>query len=403
MADAICLGFSRGGYSGQATLGERMDIHGQCDSRFAGVRDALANNFREHEEIGTAVAVYAGGEKVVDLWAGHMDAARERPWREDTLCLMYSLAKAMCATCVHILADRGEVDLEAPVATYWPEFARNGKEDVLVRHILSHNCGVCFADAAEPGDIYDYDRMIAVLEQQAPAWPAGSNGAYNTVNIGYLTGEVVRRVTGTTVRDFLQENVCGPLGADYRIGVAEEDLDRVADLTPNAGGNAMMTQGNDGESTLARAWRANPKPFGTEEQNSTKFRTAGIPSFGGFGEARGMARIYAALANGGEIDGTRILSADTVARATTTQWEQKADGMTGRPMRYAMGFAQNPSGAALFGPSPRAFGHLGSGGARAIADPERNLSMCFVSNYQSEGMGVGVRTEAVVGAVFASV
>ncbi len=378
-----------------------MDIQGDCHPKFARVRDALADNFRDHDEIGTAVAVYLGGEKVADLWAGHMDADRTRPWREDTLCIMYSIAKSMCATCVHMLADRGQVDLEAPVATYWPAFARNGKEDVLVRHILSHNCGVCFADAAEPGDVYDYARMIEVLEAQEPAWPAGSKGAYNTVNIGFLAGEIVRRVSGKSVQAFLQENVCQPLGADYFIGLTEGDLNRVADLSPNKAGNAMMSQGNDGESTLSRAWRPNPKPFGTEQQNSAKFRTSGIPSFGGFGEARGMARIYAALANGGEIDGIRLLSEDAVARATVTQWEQDTDGMTGRPMRYAMGYAQNPAGAKLFGPNPAAFGHLGSGGARALADPDRNLAMCFVSNYQSEGMGVGVRTEAVVDAVFA--
>jgi len=377
-------------------------IHGTHDPKFSAVADALARNFAAHDEIGTAVVVYHGGEKVVDLWAGHMDTEGKVPWREDTLCIMYSLAKSICATCVHILVDRGQVDLEAPVATYWPEFARNGKDSVLVRHILSHNCGVCFADAAEPGDVYDYDRMIEVLEEQTPAWPAGTKGAYNTVNIGFLAGEIVRRVTGIPVQRFLQENICKPLGAEYFIGVAEENLGRVADLTPNKVGNAMMKSGGDGESTLARAWRPNPKPFGTDQQNSTQFRTSGIPSFGGFGEARGMARIYAALANGGEVDNVRILSREAVARATLSQWEDKADGMTGRPMHYAMGYAKNPGGAKIFGPNPNAFGHLGSGGARAIADPERNLALCFVSNYQSEGMGVGVRTEAVVDAVFAS-
>jgi CubicO group peptidase (beta-lactamase class C family) len=378
-----------------------FEIEGHCDPRFAAVRDTLATNFRERNELGTAVTVYYGGEKVVDMWGGWMDAARTKPWREDTMCLMYSIAKSMCATCVHILVDRGQVDLDAPVATYWPEFAQNGKHGALIRHILSHNCGVCFADAAEPGDIFDFDRMVTALEKQAPAWPAGSKGAYNTVNIGYLLGEVVRRVTGTPVRQFLHENVCEPLGADYRIGVEEADLDRVADLVPNTEGNAMLRGGAAPDGPLPRAWKPMPKPFDTDAQNGTKFRTAGIPSFGGFGEARAMARIYAALANGGEIDGVRILSPAAVARATVTQWEDVADGMTGRPMRYAMGYAQNPKGSVIMGPNPNAFGHLGSGGARAIADPDRNLAMCFVSNYQSEGMGIGVRTESVVEAVFA--
>lgn len=379
-----------------------IEIHGQCDPAFSGVREALARNFTEHDEIGSAITIYHQGEKAVDIWAGHMDTERRKPWREDTLCIMYSIAKSMCATAVHILADRGQVDLEAPVATYWPEFAQNGKAEIKVRHIISHNCGVCFADATEPGDVYDYDRMIAALEVQEPAWPAGSKGAYNTVNIGFLAGEVVRRVTGTPVQQFVHENICGPLGADYQIGVTESDLDRVADLTPNPVGNAMLKQGASGESTLSRAWKPNPKPFGTDQQNSAKFRTSGIPSFGGFGEARAMARIYAMLANGGELNGTRILSPEAVARATVTQWTEEADGMTGRPMRYAMGYAKNPPGATIMGPNENAFGHLGSGGARAIADPDRKLALCFVSNFQSEGMGVGVRTEAIVEAAFAN-
>lgn len=378
-----------------------FEISGHCDPRFAAVHDTFAANFAERDEIGSAVAVYYGGEKVVDLWGGWMDAGRNRPWQDDTLCLMYSIAKSMCATCVHILADRNQVDLDAPVAAYWPEFAQAGKDGVLVRHILSHNCGVCFADAAEPGDIYHFDRMAAALEKQAPAWPPGSKGAYNTVNIGYLLGEIVRRVTGEKVQDFLRANVCAPLGADYWIGVPESELGRIADLTPNQEGNAMLKRGAEPEGPLPRAWKPMPKPFGPEAQNGTEFRTAGIPSFGGFGTARAMARIYAALANGGEIDGVRILSPEAVARATETQWEDKADGMTGRPMRYAMGYAQNPSGAKIMGPNTNAFGHLGSGGARAIADPDRNLAMCFVSNYQSEGFGIGERTEAVVEAVFA--
>ncbi|MBT3399786.1 MAG: beta-lactamase family protein [Rhodospirillaceae bacterium] len=378
------------------------EIHGDCDPRFQAVRDALANNFATHDELGSAVTVYHEGQKVVDLWGGHMDAARSKPWREDTLCIMYSIAKSICATSVHILADRGLVDLEAPVADYWPEFAQNGKEGVLVRHIISHNCGVCFADATEAGDVYNYDRMIAALEVQAPAWPAGSRGAYNTVNIGFLAGEVVRRVTGTPIPQFVQENICGPLGVDYQIGVREEDLDRVADLQPNPAGSAMAAQAAAGETPLSRAWRPNPKPMNTDVQNSREFRTAGIPSFGGFGEARAMARIYAMLANGGEIDGVRILSPEAVARATVTQWTEEADGMTGRPMRYAMGYAKNPPGAAIMGPNENAFGHLGSGGARALADPDRNLALCFVSDLHSEGFGVGVRTEAIVDAAFAA-
>jgi CubicO group peptidase (beta-lactamase class C family) len=378
-----------------------LNIQGTCAPAFAAVRAALERNFTDHGEIGSAVCVYHQGKKVVDLWGGHMDAARNKPWREDTMCIFYSIAKSICALSVHMVADRGLVDLDAPVATYWPEFAQNGKQDVLVRHIISHYCGVCFNDAAEPGDIFDYDKMIKVLEAQELAWPPGTKGAYNTVNIGYLAGEVVRRVTGTPIRDFVRENICAPLGADYKIGVDEADLGRVADLSPNPQGFSMGGSAGP-DSPLMRAWRAMPKPMDTDVQNTAKFRTAGIPSFGGFGTARAMARIYAALANGGEIGGVRLLSPEALARATTDQWEDEADGTTGQHMRMSMGFWKNPAGRTLMGPNPEAFGHSGSGGARALADPDRNLALAYVTNLQSEGLGTGVRTEAIVEAAFAN-
>ncbi len=385
------------------TVAESIDvtIEGTCDPAFAAVREALERNFTEHGEIGSAVCIYHQGEKVVDLWAGHQDAARTRPWHEDTMCLFYSITKSTCALCVHILADRGLVDLDAPVATYWPEFAQNGKENVLVRHILSHYCGVCFNDAAEPGDIYDYDKMIRVIEAQEPAWPPGTKGAYNTVNFGYLAGEVVRRVSGLPIREFLHENVCEPLGADYKLGVDEGDLDWVAEISPNPAGFAMG--GNlDPDHPLLRAWRAMPKPMDTVANNSVQFRTGCFLSANGIGTARAMARIYAALANGGELDGVHLLSPAALARATTDQWEDAADGTTGQPIRMAMGFWKNTAGRTPFGPNPEAFGHSGSGGARVLADPDHNLALAYVTNLQSEGLGTGVRTEAIVEAAFAN-
>lgn len=378
-----------------------LNIQGTCEPAFAAVREALERNFIDHGEIGSAVCVYHQGQKVVDLWGGHMDAARTKPWREDTMCLLYSIAKSICALSVHMLADRGLVDLDAPVATYWPEFAQNGKQDVLVRHIISHYCGICCNDAADTGDIYDYEKMIRVLEVQEPVWPPETKGAYNTVNIGYLAGEVVRLVTGTPIRDFVRENICEPLGADYKIGVDAADIERVADLVPNPNGFSLADRIRPG-SPLQRALCAMPKPLDTTEQNTTRFRTAGVPSFGGFGTARAMARIYAALANGGEIDGVRLLSPEALARATTDQWEDPNDGTTGNHIRMTMGFWKNGKGQTTFGPNPETFGHTGMGGARTLADPDRNLALGYVTNLPCEGLATGVRTEAIVEAAFAN-
>jgi CubicO group peptidase (beta-lactamase class C family) len=371
-------------------------IEGECHSRFARVREVIAANFAKHAETGTAICVYHGGEKVVDIWAGHMDAARTRPWQADTLCLMYSIAKSMSALAVHILADEGQVDLEAPVAKYWPEFAQNGKGHLKVRHVLSHNDGLWATDAAQPGDVYDAAKMAWVLEQQAPLWPVETKGAYDTVNIGFKAGEIVRRVTGQRIQDFIHERICRPLGANYFLGVPEEKLSLVADLSPNA--NAAPRPANvDENSPQARAHRCSPRPFGTEVQNGHQFRTNGVPSFGGFGEARAMARIYAALAEGGAIDGKRIISKSGIERAVVQQWSDMKDGVLGMPMAFGIGFMRNPpSGEPLFGRWSDGFGHLGSGGARALAVPSQRLALCFVSNYQSEMLGKGVRTEAVV-------
>lgn len=385
------------------TTMQSVRVEGDCTDRFQPVRAALEENFASRDEIGSAVCVYHEGKKVVDLWGGTMDAARTRPWQSDTLCLMYSIAKSICALSVHMLADEGRVDLEAPVATYWPEFAQAGKDGIKVRHVLSHWCGVWRNEGAAPGDIYDSDRMARVIERQEPAWSVETKGAYNSVNIGFIAGEIVRRVTGQRIQDFVRDRICRPLGATYYLGVPEDALDRCADIAANPA-DAVRAAGRNPDSTVASAWRAFPANFGVDEQNGRRFRQAGVPSFGGIGEARGMARIYASLAEGGEIDGVRLLSSAALARATEIQWSDMHEGLLDRPMAMAMGFmTPPPDGMKLFGPSPDAFGHLGSGGARALAVPSKRLALCFVSNYQSEQRSIGVRTEAIVEAAGACV
>ena len=381
--------------------GDHEIVHGRCDPAFASVLDAFRRNFTERREVGAAVAVYLDGEIMVDLHGGHLDRKRTRPWREDTLCTMYSIAKSMCALCVHMLADRGSIDLEAPVATYWPEFAQNGKAAIRVRHILSHHCGVCFNDDAAPGTIYDYDAMVRSIERIEPAWPAGSKGAYNSINFGFLNGELVWRVSGMPVNQFLRENVCGPLGADYQIGLSEDDLARVTDIYPNPE-NMQFRMAQTPDAPLARVWRAGPRRLTEETINSREWRLALLPFAGGYGTARAMACIYAALANHGTLNGVRLLGPQAVERARTQQWQEQSDGVLQRPYRMAMGFFKNNPGWIGMGPNMNAFGHHGSGGALAFADPEHNLAFAAQSNFQCEGTGVGRRTEALVEATFAS-
>lgn len=378
----------------------KIDIHGDCAEAFTAVRDALAENFSGRDEIGSAICVYHQGEKVVDLWGGHMDGMRHTPWQDDTMCLMYSIAKSMCALCVHILADRGEIDLEAPVATYWPEFAQAGKAAVKVRHVISHWCGVCVADASKPDDIYHWNAMVRALEVQEPLWPPETHGAYNSINLGYLAGELVRRVAGQRIQDFLQDNVCKPLGVEFYLGVPEDALYRCADVVANPAGNPFAAVAVNPDLPFARA----NKPSAIDrDQNTRRFRTAGIPSFGGFGEARALARIYAALGNGGEIDGVRLLSAEAIARATVTQWSSEANAMTGYAMAMSMGFWKNMPAASPMGDSPDAFGHLGSGGPLAFADPGRGLAVGYVTNSQTEKLIGDPRVQSIVDAIMSCV
>jgi len=371
------------------TTKQDVPIHGSCTPEFSTVRAAFERNFRDRGEVGGAVCVYRDGKKVVDLWGGHKDAARTKPWDKDTIVIMNSVAKSMSALCMHILIDQGRVDFDAPVATYWPEFAQAGKDKVLVRHVLSHTCGVIYCDAATPGSIYRWDEQINAIEKQAPAWEPGTNGAYNAENIGFLLGEVVRRVTGRTIGTFLREEVASKLGADYHIGLTPEEIDRVSDMHRNPK-NRFFEVAADTSTPLGRASRCAPIGY---FQNDREIRELEVPSFGGHGNARAMARIYAMLANDGEIDGVRLLSPEAVVRLSTLVWDHHCI-MTKQRMRMGYGFMQNETETVPMGRNINAFGHTGTGGAFAWADRESKMSYCYVTNFQREGPGIGPRSAA---------
>jgi CubicO group peptidase (beta-lactamase class C family) len=300
---------------------------------------------------------------------------------------MNSLAKSMCALCVHMLIDRGQIDLDAPVSRYWPQFAGAGKAGVLVRHVLSHTCGVIYCDHAPPGSWFDWDVHIRAIEQQEPAWEPGAHGAYNSINIGFILGEMVRRVAGMSVGTFLRREVCERLGADYHIGLRPEEIARVSDMHPNPK-NGFFKIAADSTTPLGRAFRSAPR-IGYF-QNCAEIREREVASFGGHGSARGMARIYAALAGNGIIDGVRILSPAAVERASRLVWDHDCI-MTQRRLRMGYGFMHNETGTVPMGANPAAFGHTGTGGAFAWCDRDRNMSFAYCTNFQREGPGIGAR------------
>ena len=378
-----------------------MSIHlaGDCDPRFDGVRAAFERNFVEHGEVGAAVAVYWNGRPVVDLWGGMRDRDRGQPWETDTMACMLSVAKGISATAMAMAYDRGLVDLDAPVARYWPAFAEAGKEGVTVRTALSHLAGVPVADSLSEGDIYDFDRMAAGIAAQAPLWPPGTTQVYHSATIGHIIGSIMKGATGSSLAEFLRQEISGPLGADYFFALTPAEEARCATMIPSPGNMVSGAKKADPDSVAFRSWRPLPE---SEDFNSHEWRASEIPSVNGHGTARGVARIYGAVACGGELDGVFLARPQSFATLAT---EQPAGGVsaTGMQLRMGMGYMLNSPPARPMGPNLRTFGHSGAGGAQAFADPDAGLGYCYCCNFMHDGLDVGVRALSLIEATFASI
>ncbi len=260
--------------------------------------------------------------------------------------------------------------------------------------------GLIYTDTAPRGAILQWDEMVHAIERQAPEWPPGTRGAYHSTTYGFLTGELVRRVDGRPFAQFFREEVTLPLGVEYRFGLSEDDEGRIAEIIPNPASSTVSLI-EQPDTSIGRAWRVRPEEPGLL-YNLPSFRRAVIPSGNGHSHARGTARIFALLANGGGLDGVRLLSPELIEQARTPQWDS-ACGLTGRPYRYGLGFFLNKPPLTPFGPNPRAFGHPGLGGAVGIADPENALAFSYSPNWLCAGEGVGERSEALIRAAFESV
>ena len=372
-----------------------VEIRGECDPRFAGVREEFEQNFTERGDIGAAVAVTIDGESVVDLWAGHADGAGTRAWERDTIVNVYSTGKGLLSLGLHMLADRGLVDIEAPVASYWPEFAQAGKEGVTVRHVLGHRSGVVGARRLLPKEAcYDWQTMTTALAEAEPWWEPGTRHGYHVWTYGWIIGEIVRRVSGRRPGEFVREEIVDPLGLDFFIGTPASEHGRIADIVPPSR-NPLPEP--DVTSMLAMAH--NNPPWTFEDANTPAWREAEIPAGNGHADARGLARVYGALALGGELDGVRLLSESAIEQARTLQSEG-TDATIGVENRYALGF-QLPS-SALGDPRPEtAFGHSGVGGSQAFADAGAGLGFAYVMN-RIRGPG-DVRARSLVEAAYRSI
>src|ERR1700674_2644894 len=288
-----------------------ITIHGNCDARFEAVRAAFRRNFAEHGEIGAALCVWVDGRVVADLWGGHLDAAKTRAWGHDTLVAVFSVGKPFAAIAAHRLVERGALNLDASVSRYWPGFEAHGKDAVTVRQILSHRAGVpAIADTLPDDAMLDWNAMTRALANQRPWWPPGSRHGYHVNTFGYLIGEVVRRITGRSIGTVMREEIAGPLGADFYVGLPEHEDARTAEFVWNEVPQFPEVQ-SDEQRMIRNAYANPPGLSGIGWTNRRQWRAAEIPSTNGHATARGVARIYAALAAGGSIDGGGIIGTDT--------------------------------------------------------------------------------------------
>jgi CubicO group peptidase (beta-lactamase class C family) len=374
-----------------------LDVGGWCDPRFGLVRNAFAANFTERGETGAAVCLAAGGTVVVDLWAGR--AGPGLAWQRDTLVNVFSVGKGLVAACVARLIGRGLLEPDEPVARYWPEFAAAGKTAVTLRQLLSHQAGLpALRDPMPAGSMLDWPVLTGALAAERPWWPPGSAHGYHVNTFGFLAGEVIRRVTGMTVGAVLRNEIAGPLGADVHIGLPAAEHHRVAEfLWPGAEARSVLPGVTEDEQMIINAY-FNPADFsGAGVVNTPGWRAAEVPSANAHATASGVARVYAALAGGGSVDGVRVVDPGALAAAVTEQ-VYGDDLVLRRPSRFGLGFQLTQPQRPL-GRSQRAFGHFGAGGSVGLCDPDAGVALGYVTS-QMGPRWQNPRNRALIDAAF---
>jgi CubicO group peptidase (beta-lactamase class C family) len=357
-----------------------VKVQGYCDKKFSAVKDAFRKNFESGREVGASFAAAVDGKFVVDIWGGYADAAKTRPWERDTIVPVFSTTKVMTTICALILIDRGQLDPDAPVTKYWPEFAQAGKETMPVRYLLSHQSGLAGFDEAVPLEaLYDWDHMVKLLAAQKPWWEPGKHSGYHAVTFGYLIGEIVRRITKKTLGTFFREEVAIPLNADFYIGLPEKYDARVAETIPPP----IVKPGEPGyfefdPNSLSGKVMALPAINNGDYVNDRAWRAAEIPASNGHGNAHSMARVGSAMACDAELDGIRLMGLPTIEKAIVEQCSGP-DLVLGIPIHYGLGFGLN-SKATPISPNPRAFFWNGFGGSSLVIDLDARLSWAYAPN-----------------------
>lgn len=377
-----------------------VDIHGVCPPRFAAVKDAFAANFTAApeglNEQAARFSVCIDGEVAVDLWAGWADAAKTRPFGEQTLTPVFSTGKAVMALLIATCVERGLLDYDTPVATYWPAFGQAGKDQITVAQMMSHQAGLPgFSEPADPAIWFDREAALARLSAQAPMWPPGTGSGYHPITIGLLAGELFRLVDGRSMGTALREDFAGPDDLDLWIGLPEAEHDRVAQMRKPA---APPDLGVIDAIKRAAFLDAGSAPAG---RGSTAWRTMELPSANLHGTARDLARIVGVFANGGMLDGRTVLSADVLAAATRER-VRGLDKVVPFHISWAAGLMRN-EGLEVFGPNDGTVGHYGWGGSCAFADPAAKVSGAYVMTRQSPHLLGDPRAVRLIEALYAGV
>ena len=373
------------------------EVHGSCDERFTAVREALALNL-DGDELGASVAVDLDGETVVDLWGGFRDQERTTPWTQDTIVNVWSTTKCVLSLAALMLVERGELDVYAPVGDYWPEFSAKGKKDVQVRHLMSHTSGVpAWEQPFKIKDMYDWETATELLAAQRPWWEPGTASGYHAANQGHLVGEVIRRITGRTFKQFVAEQIAGPLGADFQVGAREADWERIAPLVPpprpEANPDVDMT------SIATRTWTG--PVMSTKATATPEWRAADLGALNGHSNARGVLDVLRVISLGGEAGGRRLLSEQTVDLIFDVQ----ADGVDlvlEAPYRFGIGYALTPAPSLPYLPEGRVAWWGGWGGSLVVMDLDRRLTISYMMNKMGAGLLGSGRAEAYIRAAYSA-
>ncbi len=373
------------------------EISGRVEQGFEAVAEAFAQNFARHGEVGAACALYRDGRTLVDIWGGLADPETAKPWGPDTIALVFSAAKGPTATCIHRLVEAGSLDIDRPIADYWPAFGCNGKETITTRMVLSHRAGL----AAVEGDltleeVLAWHPVVEAIARQAPNWEPGSQHGYHARSFGWILGELIRRITGLSAGEYIHRDIAEPLGLRYWLGLPQQELGHCARLVPPSGDSEALIKLLGADSLTARVMTGPSGLFGYNDMwNQPEILMAEMPSSNGVGDARSLARFYDALQS--PPAGITLLGSEQLAAARELQ-SSGPDAVLFQETSFGLGFAVQPSLAP--GAGPNCFGHPGAGGALAFADPEAGIGFAYVMNAMQFHPEGDPRSSGLVGSVY---